>query len=94
MCLDGASKGNLRVAGAGGVLFGPKGYIELRFAWNLGIASNNQTEEYAFLQGIYLAKARGIQYLIIIDDSLNTIQSMIYGSSPLDAQLNNITKKI
>jgi hypothetical protein len=37
LCFDGDSKGNLGEAGAGGVLYGPRGTRELDFYWNLGI---------------------------------------------------------
>jgi len=38
---DGASKGKLREASAGGVLYNPRGKRMLDFSWNLGINSNN-----------------------------------------------------
>lgn len=34
---DGASKGNPRVAGGGGVLVNPNGQLDLSYAWGLGV---------------------------------------------------------
>jgi hypothetical protein len=55
------------VVGAGGVIFYPKGNIELCYAWSLGRVTNNQSEEYDLLKGVQLAKERQIQKLIILD---------------------------
>jgi hypothetical protein len=41
LCFDGASKGNPKVAGMGGVLYDPGGNIENTYSWNLGVATNN-----------------------------------------------------
>ena len=41
---DGASKGNLGEAGAGGVLFNPSGNIIIFFSWGLGKRKNNHAE--------------------------------------------------
>ena len=40
----GASKGNPRVAGAGGILLDPRGHVEQTFAWGLGYRTNNEAE--------------------------------------------------
>lgn len=91
---DGASKGNLKVSSVGGVILDPRGNIETRFTWNLGITNNNQVEEYVLLKGIQLVKKNQIQHIIVIRDSMNTIRSMIKGTLPRDTQLCNITKNI
>ena len=44
---DGASKGNPRVAGGGGIPVGPNELPKIRFAWGLGIESNNIAEALA-----------------------------------------------
>ena len=44
---DGASKGNLGLAGGGGVLVSPIGQPKLKFAWGLGIETNNREEALA-----------------------------------------------
>jgi ribonuclease HI len=38
------------VKGAGGVLFDPRGSIELTYFWSLGQTTNNQAEAYALLE--------------------------------------------
>jgi hypothetical protein len=62
---DGASKGNLGEAGAGGVILGLRGEIETTYAWSLGKVTNNQVEAYALLKGLELAKIKGISSLTI-----------------------------
>jgi hypothetical protein len=56
LCFDGASKGNPGEAGAGGVLYSPRGNRLLDFSWNLGKTTNNMAEAYAIYQGILLAQ--------------------------------------
>jgi ribonuclease HI len=56
------------VAGAGGVIYSPRGHIRTTFSWSLGIASNNQAEVYALYKGLNLAKSQGIEDLFIIGD--------------------------
>jgi ribonuclease HI len=90
LCFDGASKGNPREAGVGGVILDPRGNIEMSFAWSLGCTTNNQAEEYTLLKGVQLVRENQIQRIIIIGDSLN---SMIKGTLPKDSQLYNIIKK-
>jgi ribonuclease HI len=60
---DGASKHNPGVVGARWVLTNPKGTIVFSYAWNLGLASNNQVEAYVLLQGVNLASSIRIQNL-------------------------------
>jgi len=45
---DGASKENSGLAGGGGVLVRPTRFLEISFAWGLGIESNNRAEALAF----------------------------------------------
>jgi ribonuclease HI len=61
------------VARAGGVIFCPGGKKELSYFWNIGHATNNQFEAYALLQGLQLAKARGIHSIIIVGNPKSTI---------------------
>ena len=44
---DGASKGNPRIIGRGGVLLDPNGKLELSYAWGLGVDTNNPEESLA-----------------------------------------------
>ena len=46
---DGASKGNPRISGAGGLVFSPDRLIESSFSWGLGVMSNNHAECYSLL---------------------------------------------
>ena len=43
---DGASKGNPRMVGGGGVIICPEGKIEMKYYWNIGNDSNNMDESY------------------------------------------------
>jgi len=43
---DGASKGNPRRAGGGGVVIDPGGKVEIEYYWNIGHNSNNMAEAY------------------------------------------------
>jgi ribonuclease HI len=77
LCFDGASKGNPGEAGAGGVLFIPRGQRLLTYSWNLGITTNNLAEAYAIFKGAQLAQERQINQLIILGDSKNIIRYFI-----------------
>jgi hypothetical protein len=44
----------------GGVLHDPRGKIKTTYSWNIGVASNNQAESYALLQGLLIAKSKNI----------------------------------
>ena len=55
---DGASKGNPRVAGMGGILLDPGGYVEQTFAWGLGNRTNNEAEWLALIQGLHLLSTK------------------------------------
>jgi len=58
---DGASKGNPGLVGRGGVLVSPTIHLELRFAWGLGIETNNRAEALALWQGINQAIIHNVQ---------------------------------
>jgi len=49
---DGASKSNLGVAGAGGVIYNPNGDPIVSFEWGLRNLSNNRAEALALYQGL------------------------------------------
>jgi hypothetical protein len=74
LCFDGASKGNPGEAGAGGVLYSPRGQRLLDFSWNLGINSNNMAEAYAIYQGILLVQEQQLNRITIVGDSKNIIR--------------------
>lgn len=58
---DGASKSNSRVAGAGGVIYNPNGYLIASFEWVLGTLSNNRAEALALYQGLIQLQELGIR---------------------------------
>jgi ribonuclease HI len=82
------------VAGAGGVLYGPGGHIESTFSWNLGVATNNQAEAYALLQGLLIARSKSIRILSVVGDSKNTIRHLRLSSLPMDVSLKSIFRRI
>jgi len=67
--VDGASKGNPGLAGAGGLLRGQYGNWIRGFALNLGICSSVKAELLALLHGLKLAKDQGVTKLIVHTDS-------------------------
>jgi hypothetical protein len=64
LCFDGASKGNPGEAGAGGILYDPRGKTTSRYHWNLGTETNNKVEAYALLKGVQLAHSKEIRSLL------------------------------
>jgi hypothetical protein len=83
-----------REAGAGGVLYDPRGTRVLDFSWNLGIASNNVVEAYVVYQGLLLMQEDQINQISIVGDSKNTIRYFVKGSSPKDAKIKRIIERI
>ena len=67
--VDGASKGNPGIAGAGGILRGHYGDWIKGFASNLGLCTSVKAELTAFLQGLKLGENHGIVKLIVHTDS-------------------------
>ena len=94
LCIDGASKGNPRVTGSGGVLYDPGGNIENTYSWNLGVATNNQAESYALLQGLFIARLQNIKSLLVVGDSKNTIRHLRRSCLIMDVSLKSIVKCI
>ena len=66
---DGASKGNLGKARAGGLIFYPRGMLETSISWGIGQLTNNQAELYALLKACQFAKAAGHNNIQIFGDS-------------------------
>jgi ribonuclease HI len=94
LCFDGASKGNPGEAGAGGVLYIPRGKRMLDYSWNLGVTTNNMAEAYAMYQGVLLAQERKLNNIIIIGDSKNTIRHFVKGTAPKNSKLKRIIERI
>ena len=85
---DGASKGNPRKAGAGGLIFYPGGGIQSSFSWGLGHLSNNQEELIALLKSCQLAKEDGHNNLQIFSDSEIIIKTLNSASKFNNLSLN------
>ena len=66
---DGASKGNLGITEAGGLLYYPGGMLGTSFSWGIGQSTNNQAEILALLKSYQLAKEAGHKDLQIVGDS-------------------------
>jgi len=65
----GASKGNPRMAGGGGVIINPEGKIEMEYFWNIENDSNNMAEAYGLWQGIKPLEKKGVEEAIVFGDS-------------------------
>eukprot|EP00253_Pinus_taeda_P015281 PITA_15281 len=66
---DGASKGNPRTAGAGGVIFFADNLRKVHFSWGLGISTNNQAELLALTKACQIARDKGIKECQAFGDS-------------------------
>ncbi|MEW6757240.1 MAG: ribonuclease HI family protein [Acidobacteriota bacterium] len=73
---DGGSRGNPGPAGAGGLLLDANGGRVEDFALPLGVATNNEAEYHALIEGLKRAKARRPSRLVVRADSLLVIQQM------------------
>jgi len=83
--IDGASKGNPRLAGSGGVLRNEEGRIILIFHSHLGKATNNMAELMAMEQGLeILIKNRSSNVIIEADSeiTINSVKRISCGSKP------------
>ena len=76
---DGASKGNLGVAGAGEILMDPEGKIEQTYAWGIGCRTNNEAEWIALLQGLRIPVDSNLDKVAIFGDSRHILYKMING---------------
>ena len=71
---DDASKGNLGIIGAGGVIYDSNGNKQIEYAQGLGRATNNGAKWYVAIKGLELAREIGIEEMSIIGDSLIVIR--------------------
>jgi ribonuclease HI len=94
LSFDGASKGNLGEAGGGGIISNPIGNIILRYAWGIGIDSNNKVEALALWQGLTQALILNIQDLIVLGDSRILIQALNQNTRVANGQLQHVIDKI
>ena len=87
----GASKGNPRISGAGGLVFSPDNMIESSFSWGLGNMSNNQAECYSLLMACQISKEKGYKSIQIFGDSKLLIKALnsaeLFNNSALNSTL-------
>ena len=67
------------MAGTGGILLNPGGYVEQAFAWGLGNRTNNQVEWLDLIQGLHLLNTKKIHKALIFGDSRHVIYKLING---------------
>jgi ribonuclease HI len=94
LSFDGASKGNLGLAGGGGILEIPTGLMKLIFAWGLRTETNNREEVVALWRGIIQVINHRVQDMVIIGDSRIVIKTLIHQSKLKNVELNNLLEKI
>ena len=90
----GASKGNSRVSGDGGVIFFPSSLNNLSSSWGLGLMTNNQPECYSLLMAIQLAKGKGLKSVQIFGDSKLLIKTLNIAVTFKNSLLNVILQRI
>ena len=67
------------MAGAGGILLNPEGYVDQTFAWGLGRRTNNEAEWLALIQGLHLLHNMKIHRVLIFGDWRHVIYKMVNG---------------
>ena len=67
------------MAGAGGILLNPEGYVDQTFAWGLGRRTNNEVEWLALIQGLHLLNSKKISRVLIFGDSMHVIYKLVNG---------------
>ena len=91
---DGASKGNPRRVGGGGVIMDPGGKIVTEYSWNIGYDSNNMAEAYGLWQGLIQLKEKGVGEAIVFGDSRLIIQALNEGNRSKNDRLTRMLKRI
>ena len=72
----------------------PDGKLESNFSWRLGRDTNNVVGALALLQGLQIARSRGINELIVLGDSQIIIQALAENTLPSQMQLHRLIRKI
>ncbi|KAL0283183.1 UNVERIFIED_CONTAM: putative ribonuclease H protein, partial [Sesamum radiatum] len=93
--MDGASKGNPGISGAGGILQDQLGKVIFAFQEPLGIATNTQAELSAIHRGLQIYVSRGLRKVWIETDAtaiIKLISAPQRGAWNLQANLQNIRK--
>ena len=76
------------------MLYDPEGNLNLTYAWNLGIDSNNMAEALALWQGLSQAIRLGIQDLTVVGDSRLIIHLLICRALPSSSRLRQVIQRI
>src|SRR2546423_15222046 len=66
---DGAARGNPGPAGVGVVLLDPDGAVVDELGKGIGWATNNVAEYQALIEGLRLARSRGVDRLVVFSHS-------------------------
>jgi ribonuclease HI len=74
--VDGASRGNPGMAGAGGVVLTEDGVALDEFALSLGVCTNNEAEYQALIEGLRRVSALNPSKLTVRSDSLLLVRQM------------------
>ena len=91
---DGASKGNPRRAGGGGVVINPGGKVEIEYYWNIGFNSNNMAEAYGIWQGLKQLKKKEVEEVLVFGDSRFIIQALNEGRKGKNEQTTRLIRRI
>lgn len=91
---DGASKNNLRQAGAGGIIIDQNEQVITTYEWGLGNMTNNMAEAYNLLLGTCFLKNLQAKNPVIIGDSAIMIAAMESGGDFKNQALNRIKHRI
>ena len=76
------------------MLYDPEGNLNLTYAWNLGIDSNNMAEALALWQGLSQAIRLGIQDLTVVGDSRLIRHHLICYIFPSSSRLRQVIRRI
>ena len=68
--------------------------MEFKFAWGLGINTNNMAKALALWQGLRIAVALGITELIVIGDSRVVIRTLAENLMPTHMALRHLIHKL
>ena len=91
---DGESKGNPGDAGAGGVIYSPKGSTKDCFCWGLGQKTNNQAEMLGLFKACHIAREKGIKDLQVFGDSEIIIKNLNKETRFNNASLNKLLDRL
>lgn len=73
---DGAARGNPGPAGAGALLYDPRGALQAQLSRYLGETTNNVAEYQALILGLQLAQARGAARVQVFADSQLVVEQL------------------